>query len=138
METFALQHKLPRAIGPSTTLYGYRDALLVKISTDSGLIGWAETADVGGTRGIIETHLKKVLLGKNPLEHRKLWRELWGANFGDGRAVAAVDIALHDVRGKNRIVALDRPDVVDAGNVGGRQRRDDAGRGPHAVEAEPQ
>jgi D-galactarolactone cycloisomerase len=100
VETFALKHKLPRAIGPSTILYGFRDALLVKITTDSGIVGWAETADVGGTRGIIEDHLKGVLLGKNPLEHRKLWRELWGPNFGDGRAVAAVDIALHDIRGK--------------------------------------
>jgi D-galactarolactone cycloisomerase len=100
VETFALRHKLPRAIGPSTALYGFRDALLVKISTDSGLVGWAETADVGGTRGIIEDHLKAIVLGKNPLEHRKLWRSLWGANFGDGRAVAAMDIAIQDVRGK--------------------------------------
>lgn len=100
VETFALQHRLPRAIGPSTTLYGFRDALLVKITTDSGLVGWGETADVGGTRGIIEDHLKTILVGANPLEHRKLWRQLWGANFGDGRAVAAVDIALQDVRGK--------------------------------------
>ena len=72
----------------------------MKISTDSGLVGWGEAADVGGTRGIIEDHLKKVLLGANPLEHRKLWRALWGANFGDGRAVAGVDLALHDLRGK--------------------------------------
>ncbi|MBI5760363.1 MAG: mandelate racemase/muconate lactonizing enzyme family protein [Planctomycetales bacterium] len=100
VETFALQHKLPRAIGPSTALYGFREALLVKITTDSGIVGWGETADVGGTRGIIEDHLKPMLLGKNPLEHRQLWRKLWGANFGDGRAVAGVDVALHDVRGK--------------------------------------
>jgi D-galactarolactone cycloisomerase len=73
---------------------------LVKITTDSGLVGWGETADVGGTRGIIEDHLKNTLLGANPLDHRKLWRALWGANFGDGRAVAGVDIALHDLRGK--------------------------------------
>ncbi len=51
VETFALKHKLPKAIGPSTILYGFRDALLIKISTDSGLVGWGETADVGGTRG---------------------------------------------------------------------------------------
>lgn len=100
VETFALRHKLPRAVGPSTKLYGFRDALLVKITTDSGIVGWGETADVGGTRGIIEDHLKPMLLDKNPLEHRALWRQLWGANFGDGRAVAGVDIALHDVRGK--------------------------------------
>lgn len=100
VETFALEHKLPNAIGVSTALSDRRDSLLVKISTDSGLVGWGETADVGGTRGIIEDHLKKQLLGANPLEHRKLWRSLWGANFGDGRAVAGVDIALHDLRGK--------------------------------------
>ena len=100
VETFSLEHKLSKAIGVSTALSPVRDALLVKISTDSGLVGWGETADVGGTRGIIEDHLKKVLLGANPLEHRKLWRALWGANFGDGRAVAGVDLALHDVRGK--------------------------------------
>ncbi|HVC96265.1 MAG TPA: mandelate racemase/muconate lactonizing enzyme family protein [Pirellulales bacterium] len=100
VETFPLLHKLPRAIGVSTDLVPHRDALLVKISTDSGLVGWGETSDVGGTHGIIEEHLKTVLLGKNPLEHRKLWRLLWGQNFGDGRAVAACDIALNDLRGK--------------------------------------
>lgn len=115
VETFGLKHNLPRAIGVSTALAPYRDALLVKISTDSGLVGWGETSDVGGTRGIIEDHLKTVLLGKNPLEHRQLWRALWGANFGDGRAVACVDIALHDLRGK----AL-RQSVADM--YGGRLR----------------
>ncbi len=100
VETFALSHKLPRAIGVSTALSDLRRALLVKISTDSGLVGWGETIDLGSTRGTIEQDLKKVLLGRNPLEHRKLWRELWGPNFGDGRAVAGVDLALHDLRGK--------------------------------------
>src|SRR5438132_40197 len=81
VETFALEHRLPKAIGPSVAQSNVRDALLVKISTDSGLVGWGETADVGGTRGIIEGHLKNVLLGKNPLEHRKVWRAMWGPNF---------------------------------------------------------
>lgn len=100
VETFALVHPLQKAIGVSTALGKSRNSLLIKISTDSGLVGWGETADVGGTQGIIEDHLKEKLLGKNPLEQRKLWRALWGDNFGDGRAVAGVDLALHDVRGK--------------------------------------
>ena len=89
--------------------------LLVKISTDSGLVGWGETADVGGTHGIIEEHLKAILLGKNPLEHRKLWRAMWGPNFGDGRAVGGCDIALHDVRGQALGLSI-------AEMYGGRQR----------------
>ena len=100
VETFPLRHRLPRAMGVSTALSDVRPCLLVKISTDSGLVGWGETIDVGGTRAVIETKHKPALLGKNPLEHRKLWRSLWGPSFGDGRAVGAVDIALHDLRGK--------------------------------------
>jgi D-galactarolactone cycloisomerase len=100
VETFPLRHKMRRAMGVSTALSDVRQCLLVKISTDSGLVGWGETTDVGGTRGVVETHLKPKLLGKNPLHHRELWRSLWGPSFGDGRAVAAVDIALHDLRGK--------------------------------------
>jgi D-galactarolactone cycloisomerase len=115
VETFALEHRLPKAIGPSVAQSKVRDALLVKISTDSGLSGWGETSDVGGTHGIIEEHLKTVLLGKNPLEHRKLWRAMWGANFGDGRAVAGCDLALHDLRGK--ALGLSIADLY-----GGRQR----------------
>lgn len=115
VETFALTHKLPKAIGPSVAQADIRDALLVKISTDSGIVGWGETADVGGTHGIIEEHLKKVLLGKNPLDHRKLWRAMWGANFGDGRAVAGCDLALHDLRGKALGLSI-------ADMYGGRQR----------------
>lgn len=100
VETFPLLHKMAKAIGPSTASSPYRDALLVKISTDSGLVGWGETSDVGGTRGMVESRLKPILLGANPLEHRKLLRRLWGPNFGDGRAMGAVDVALADLRGK--------------------------------------
>ncbi len=115
VETFAVRHKLRQAIGPSVAYSNLRESLLVKISTDSRLVGWGETADVGGTRGIIEDHLKPVLLGKNPLEHRKLWRAMWGPNFGDGRAVAGCDLALHDLRGKALGLSV-------AELYGGRQR----------------
>lgn len=100
VETFPVEHKIPKAIGPSVALSDVRESLLIKISTDSGLVGWGETADVGGTHGIIEEHLKHVVLGKNPLEYRKLWNAMWGPNFADGRAVGGMDIALNDLRGK--------------------------------------
>jgi D-galactarolactone cycloisomerase len=100
VETFPLRHRMRTAMGVSTALSDVRHCLLVKITTDSGIVGWGETIDVGGTRAVIETKHKPALVGKNPLEHRKLWRTLWGPSFGDGRAVGAVDIALHDLRGK--------------------------------------
>src|SRR4051794_4727571 len=100
VETFLLQAPLPRAMGCSTFLYGFRDTLLVKLTTDDGLVGWGETAPLGGLRAMIEEQMAPQLLGQNPLEHRKIWRNLWGPNFGNGLAVAAVDIALHDLWGK--------------------------------------
>jgi D-galactarolactone cycloisomerase len=100
IQTFLLQHRLPRAIGPSTFMYTLRDALLVKISTDDGLVGWGETAALGGVRELIDKQFAPALLGQDPLQHRQLWRQMWGPNFGNGLAVGAVDIALHDLWGK--------------------------------------
>jgi D-galactarolactone cycloisomerase len=117
IETFALKHNLSRAFGVSISvpLSDVRQTLLVKITAEGGLVGWGETHDVGGTRATIENKFKPALLGKNAFEHRKLWRSLWGANFGEGRATAAIDVALHDLRGK----ALGLP-VADL--YGGRHR----------------
>jgi D-galactarolactone cycloisomerase len=100
VDTYYVRHELPRRIGPSTFYYGYRDSLLVKISTDEGLVGWGETAPMAGTRAAIEGQLKSILIGQDPLHHRPLWRQLWGPNFGDPLAVGAIDIALNDLRGK--------------------------------------
>jgi len=100
VETYLLQYELPHAIGPSTMLYPYRTTLLVKISSDEGLVGWGETAPIGAAQLLIEQQFAPALIGQNPLDHRRLWRQLWGPNFGNPLAVAAVDIALHDLRGK--------------------------------------
>jgi D-galactarolactone cycloisomerase len=98
--THLLQHQLPRAIGPSTFMYSSRESLLVKISTNEGLVGWGETAPLGGVREVIDQQMQPLLIGQDPLEHRRLWRQLWGPNFGNGLALGAVDTALHDLRGK--------------------------------------
>jgi len=72
----------------------------VKNETDAGLVGWGETSPISGARGTIDDHLSKRLIGRNPLEYRRLWREMWGANFGNALAVGALDVALNDLRGK--------------------------------------
>lgn len=102
VKTYQLQHKLKRPFGVSVSvpLSRTRSALIVKLETDAGLEGWGETAPIGGARGTIEDQLSPQLIGQNPLNYRKLWRTLWGANFGNGLAVGAVDMALNDLRGK--------------------------------------
>lgn len=117
VKTYKLSHKLKRPFGASVSvpLSRTREALLVKIETNEGLVGWGETAPISGARGTIDDHLAPRLTGRNPLEYRRLWRDLWGPNFGNGLAVGAVETAINDIRGK----ALDKP-VAEL--FGGRMR----------------
>ena len=107
VKTYSLRHQLKRPFGVSVSvpLSKTRVTLLVKIQTNEGLVGWGETGPISGARGTIDDHLGPRLIGRNPLEYRRLWRELWGANFGNGLAVGALEIALNDLRGK----ALNKP-----------------------------
>ena len=102
VQTFLLRHKLQRPSGASVSvpLSKTREALLIKVKTNDGLIGWGETEPISGARGTIDSHLAPRLIGQNPLDHRRLWREMWGPNFGNGLAVGGVETALNDLRGK--------------------------------------
>lgn len=82
-----------------------RTATLVKIETDEGIHGWGE-----GWAGaeLIESSLKNIVIGKNPLLREKLWAEMFNElnnailypGIG-GSAISAVDIALWDIAGKS-------------------------------------
>lgn len=91
------------------------DAVLVKITTDTGIIGYGETDSAPLViKSIIETPsshstckgLKEILLGKNPLEINKLWHEMFIGSEYMGRrgagihAISAIDIALWDIAGQ--------------------------------------
>ena len=102
VKVYLLRHTLkePNGVSVSVPLSQTREALLVRIETDAGLVGWGETAHISGARGTIVDQLAPLLIGQNPLDHRRLWREMWGSNFGNSMAVGAVETALNDVRGK--------------------------------------
>ena len=102
VKTFLLRHQLKRPFGASISvpLSKTREQLMVKLETDAGLVGWGETAFIAGARGTIDDQLAPRLIGQNPLAYRRLWRELWGANFGNALAVGAIETALNDLRGK--------------------------------------
>ncbi len=92
-----------------------QDDLVVEVHTDEGLSGIGET-DVNPwiARACIEapgTHtmgqsLTALLLGQNPLDVEGLWERLYVGSAMNGRrgalihALGALDIALHDLRGK--------------------------------------
>jgi D-galactarolactone cycloisomerase len=102
VKTYLLRHKLERPFGVSVSvpLDTTREALLVRIETNSGLVGWGETSPINGCRATIDEQIAPQLIGQNPIDHRRLWRKMWGANFGNALAVGAIEMAINDLRGK--------------------------------------
>ncbi len=92
-----------------------QDALLVKISTDAGWVGWGEVDGCPTVaKAVIEagySHtqvngLRAILIGENPLETARLWDKMYRSTLYYGRngaaiqAMAGVDLALWDIKGK--------------------------------------
>jgi L-alanine-DL-glutamate epimerase-like enolase superfamily enzyme len=84
---------------------------LVKITTNDGVVGWGESITQfpeanPATASIIEG-MSELIVGSNPLENEVLWRKMkdraWWYGYGGGiasYAVAAIDMALWDIKGK--------------------------------------
>ncbi len=79
---------------------------LLRLVTDQGIeghafLGSAMNSATTDAQGLI-THLKPVLMGKNPLDREKLNQDLWKRQRAAGvRTIGAVDVALWDIAGKS-------------------------------------
>jgi len=95
------------------TLNVDKGAVVLRIHTDAGITGWANSSF--GNRGegarvvqsILENEVKPVIIGKDPAFPRGVRADLWKAMNYQGVtgiaqfALAAIDIALWDILGKN-------------------------------------
>ena len=76
----------------------------VEISTNKGIKGFGPGGPAGGV--IVEDHLRRLVMGENPLDIERLWDIMWRATMSYGRkgvvvnAISGVDIALWDIAGK--------------------------------------
>ena len=92
-----------------------QDALIVKVSTDAGIIGYGEVdSNPMAVKGCIEgpfshttaTGLAHVLIGEDPFQTEYLWHKMYRANIYGGRrgigihAMSGIDLALWDIKGK--------------------------------------
>jgi L-alanine-DL-glutamate epimerase-like enolase superfamily enzyme len=93
-----------------------QDAVLVRVRTDTGLEGVGEAdSSPEVVKAIIDapfSHniacgLREILIGENPLDHEWLWQKMYRRTMYFGRkavgitAMAAVDMALWDLKGKH-------------------------------------
>jgi L-alanine-DL-glutamate epimerase-like enolase superfamily enzyme len=93
-----------------------QDSVLVRVRTDSGLegIGEADSSPEMVKAAIdapfshnVATGLRELLIGENPLETERLWQKMYRCTMYCGRrsvmitAMAAIDMALWDIKGKH-------------------------------------
>jgi L-alanine-DL-glutamate epimerase-like enolase superfamily enzyme len=99
------------------TIYPVADrSIVVRITTDDGAVGWGETYGICAPRAtceIINDLLAPVALGAEPADVEAVWDELYGLMRVRGcsggfhvDAIAAIDIALWDLHGKQRGMPL--------------------------------
>ncbi len=110
------------AIKPYPVWVGIRNQLIVKVETDEGIHGWGESGLSGREKAVVGAieHYARWLVGKDPFQIGRIWQELYRSQYFEGGRVllaaqSAIDIALHDLKGK----ALGVP-VYEL--LGGRQR----------------
>ena len=99
------------------TIYPTVDrSIVVKVTCDDGTVGWGETYGICAPRAtceIINDLLAPVAIGANPADVEQVWDELYGLMRVRGcsggfhvDAIAAIDIALWDLYGKQRGVPI--------------------------------
>ncbi|MEQ1517347.1 MAG: hypothetical protein ABL931_12755 [Usitatibacteraceae bacterium] len=87
-----------------------RDAIIVKVTTESGLIGWGESHHgrcPGAIAQLINTTLSQLVVGMDATDVVGVWSKIYSrqlASHGMGTAAAlamsGIDLALWDIRGK--------------------------------------
>ncbi len=93
------------------SIYGtHHQTVIARVETDAGIVGYGEgqsPISPEATKSIVETALRPILLGRDPLDSSALWYHMYSAMRERGHqtgfypdAMAAVDIALWDIKGR--------------------------------------
>lgn len=103
-----------------------RDAVIVKVSTEDGIVGWGEAHHgraPGSVAHLVNNTLKQLVVGQNAFDNVGVWAKVYEKQLGShGMGAAAciglsgIDQALWDIRGKALGVPLYKL-------LGGRSKR---------------
>jgi len=95
-----------------------RDAVIVKITSEDGIVGWGETHHgraPGAVAKLIETTLRQLVLGMDAFDTVGVWKRVYdkqlashGMGAGSCIGLSGIDMALWDLRGKALGVPLCR------------------------------
>lgn len=95
-----------------------RDAVIVKVTTDAGIVGWGEAHHgrcPGAVAHIANTTLRSLVVGCDAHDVNGIWQRMYqrqlashGMGAGACLAISGIDMALWDIRGKALGIALYR------------------------------
>ena len=87
-----------------------RDAVVVRVTTDGGLVGWGESHHgraPGAVAHLVNTTLRQLVLGLDAADVVGVWARIYrmqlgshGMGAGTSIAMSGIDMALWDIRGK--------------------------------------
>ncbi|QJP14051.1 mandelate racemase/muconate lactonizing enzyme family protein [Starkeya sp. ORNL1] len=87
-----------------------RDAIIVKVISDEGVIGWGEAhhaRNPGTVAHLINTTMRDLVLGMDPTQTTVIWTRMYRAQVGSHGmgagsviAMSGIDMALWDLKGK--------------------------------------
>lgn len=107
VDIFPISVPLAIPVRMSQTTITRSNNVLVKVTTDGGIIGWGEGVEAVDHTGDDQRRIASgaerlagLLIGADPLQRTHLWLRMCAAAGGTTTAVGALDIALHDIAGK--------------------------------------
>jgi D-galactarolactone cycloisomerase len=101
-----LEARLSQPFAYSRAWYAKRQAMLVEIETDQGLVGWGECYGPAAINAAVVTAIAEFLVGQDALRTDFLWQEIYARYRDHGQkgvviqGMSGIDIALWDLKGK--------------------------------------
>jgi L-alanine-DL-glutamate epimerase-like enolase superfamily enzyme len=138
IDTSILTIPLPK---PMSLQYPHHKLVVAQVMTDEGITGLGYTLTFGGGNAEpvlvhLDTRLKPLLVGENPLLVERLWERMYRSDMGKKHGIAAyalsaLDIALWDIVGKAAGLPLYKlwggvTETIDAYGSGGFSRYSEA------------
>jgi L-alanine-DL-glutamate epimerase-like enolase superfamily enzyme len=111
MDPIATVEAIPVSYPEPNDFDALRHLCLVKVTTKDGVVGWGEsitmwTESTFAVKALVEG-MADLVVGRDPLDNIAIWHSLhdraWWYGYGGGLAsfaMAAIDIALWDIKGK--------------------------------------
>jgi len=111
VEGIPLSAKIEKPFRISTTLFNEVRALVVKVTTDDGLVGFGESlvrVSPKATKYLVEEMIAPQIIGEDPIDVAAIWWKMFSVMRTRGHtkgtfleAISGVDVAIWDIIGKS-------------------------------------